>query len=275
MRFGNLEIKAALLVNALLTALYLAVVLQTGALPPASEVFGHGLGIIGFLLMLMTETLYSLRKRSTFLRRGRMVYWLKFHIFTGLVGPYMVLLHTSWKFGGLAGLVLLLTLIVVASGIVGRYIYTAIPRTVQGLAIAEGDLQHQIQEAEAALQETLATLDAHTRQRIHTWLANEDRWLQRFSPSVLLWLRPLLEGYEHWRWWRVKRQLHRLARTERRRLERLLAQRRALRRQRAVLLLARRTLALWHTLHVPLGAILFTLAFVHIGAALYYATLLR
>jgi hypothetical protein len=34
-------------------------------------------------------------------------------------------------------------------------------------------------------------------------------------------------------------------------------------------------MALWHTLHVPLGLALFAAAFVHIGAAIYYATLLR
>ena len=42
-----------------------------------------------------------------------------------------------------------------------------------------------------------------------------------------------------------------------------------------MLLGARRALALWHTLHVPLGAVMFTLAFIHIVAAVYYATLLR
>jgi hypothetical protein len=41
------------------------------------------------------------------------------------------------------------------------------------------------------------------------------------------------------------------------------------------LALARRLLALWHLCHVPLGATLFTLAFIHVGAALYYATLLK
>jgi cytochrome b561 len=38
---------------------------------------------------------------------------------------------------------------------------------------------------------------------------------------------------------------------------------------------ARRLLSYWHTLHVPLGMTLFLFAFIHIGAALYYATLLK
>jgi hypothetical protein len=38
---------------------------------------------------------------------------------------------------------------------------------------------------------------------------------------------------------------------------------------------ARRLFSLWHTIHIPLGLTLFTVAFVHIGAAIYYALLLK
>ena len=50
---------------------------------------------------------------------------------------------------------------------------------------------------------------------------------------------------------------------------------RTLERQMAALRWARRTLATWHAIHIPLGAALFAMAFAHAGAALYYATLLR
>jgi hypothetical protein len=96
----------------------------------------------------------------------------------------MVLLHTSWKFNGLAGAVTLLTIIIVISGIIGRYIYTRIPRTLDGLEI-EGTL------SETALRQ------------------------------------------------------------------------------------ARQLMALWHTIHIPIGMALFISAFVHIGGAIYYATLLK
>jgi hypothetical protein len=160
------------------------VLLLTKEIPPASEFFGHSIGILGFTLMLMTETLYSLRKRSRGVRWGRMSLWLQFHIFTGLVGPYMVLLHSSWKFHGLAGVSMLLTMIIVVSGFIGRYIFTRIPRTLDGLEI-EGTLSQE------ALKQ------------------------------------------------------------------------------------ARRLLALWHAIHIPIGMAVFISAFVHAGAALYYATLLK
>ena len=42
-----------------------------------------------------------------------------------------------------------------------------------------------------------------------------------------------------------------------------------------MLALARRLLGLWYTIHIPIGLSLFVAAFIHIVAAVYYATLLR
>jgi len=134
-----IELWLAFLAAILITGLYTLVVIFTREIPPAADLFGHGLGILGFVLMLMTEILYSIRKRMRSVRWGRMSRWLQFHIFTGLVGPYMVLLHTSWKFNGLAGVTTLLTVVIVISGFVGRYIYTRIPRTSDG-SVIEGSL---------------------------------------------------------------------------------------------------------------------------------------
>ncbi|MEO8357947.1 MAG: hypothetical protein ABI621_18735 [Chloroflexota bacterium] len=181
---GNRELWLAFLAMIMITGLYGLIVVFTRGIPPATELFGHGIGILGFVFMLMTEVLYSLRKRSRSVKWGMMSNWLQFHIFTGLVGPYMVLLHTSWKFNGLAGVTTLFTVIIVISGFIGRYIFTRIPRTMDGLEI-EGTLSQE------ALKQ------------------------------------------------------------------------------------ARRWMALWHTVHIPIGMALFVSAFVHIGAALYYATLLK
>lgn len=184
---GYKELWMSLIAAWLIAALYGAVMYLTGSVPAAGELFGHTLGILGFVLMILTETLYSLRKRSRSVRWGKMSEWLQFHIFTGLVGPFMVFLHTSWKFNGLAGVVTLLTLVVVLSGFIGRYIYTRIPRTADGL-----EMDTPMGSAQASA------------------IAN-----------------------------------------------------------------ARRFMALWHTVHIPIGMALFTAALVHIGAALYYSTFLK
>ena len=139
---GNSELWFAFLTCLVITSGYGSVVYWTREIPAAREFFGHTLGIVGFILMLMTEILYSLRKRSRSAAWGRMSSWLKFHIYTGLIGPFMVLLHTSWKFNGLAGATTLLTAIIVISGFIGRYIFTRIPRTLDGLEI-EGTLSQE------------------------------------------------------------------------------------------------------------------------------------
>lgn len=97
MQRNNKEIWLSLVAAIIITGIYAFVTFWFRQVPAASGFFGHMIGVIGFLLMLATEILYSLRKRSRKARWGRMSEWLQFHIFTGLVGPYMVLLHTSWK----------------------------------------------------------------------------------------------------------------------------------------------------------------------------------
>jgi len=126
------EIWYALIAIVAITAIYVVAYRQAGAFPAASGLVGHGIGILGFFLILMTETLYSIRKQLTTARWGSMAGWLRFHMVTGLVGPYMVLLHTSMRFHGLAGVAMLLTVVVVISGLVGRYIYTVVPRAIDG-----------------------------------------------------------------------------------------------------------------------------------------------
>lgn len=139
---GNIELWLAFVTCILIGAGYGLFAFSMREIPAAGEFFGHMLGIIGFILMLMTEALYSIRKRSRRAALGRMSTWLKFHIYMGLVGPFMVLLHSSWKFNGLAGATTLLTAIIVFSGFIGRYIFTRIPRTLDGLEI-EGTLSQE------------------------------------------------------------------------------------------------------------------------------------
>ena len=121
------ELWAALGAIALATAAYLPFARE--APPPASGLFGHGLGIAGFLLMLFAETAYTWRKRVDREGRGPLRRWMQAHVFAGLVGPYLVLLHTAFEFRGLAGVTALLVAVVVASGIVGRFAFTSVPKT--------------------------------------------------------------------------------------------------------------------------------------------------
>ena len=270
MQQSNRELWLSFIAIVAITLLYLFVVITFGAIPDASDLFGHSIGIIGFIMMLLTETLYTLRKRSRSARWGRMATWLQFHIFTGLVGPYMVLLHTSWKFNGLAGMVMLMTIIIVASGFLGRYIYTSVPRNADGIEIEANDLEQQVRVIDGELQGWLAS-----RPGLYRDLS------KRLSPAPIKGETRLVFGraFEEWnarvRWWRESSKMDRDARSQAKQLNVLLKRERTLRRQLASIVFARRLLGLWHAIHIPLGMVLFTAAIIHVIAAIYYATLLH
>jgi hypothetical protein len=98
-----------------------------------SGLLGHGLGIIGTLLIIIGISTYMIRKRWRPLSRlGLLKHWLEFHIFLCSLGPVMILFHTAFKFGGIVAISFYSMVAVVFSGILGRFIYLQIPRTIEG-----------------------------------------------------------------------------------------------------------------------------------------------
>ena len=94
---------------------------------------GHGLGILGSLLMIVGVSSYMIRKRYRSLSRfGLLKHWLEFHIFMCTLGPIMVLFHTAFKFGGIVAISFWSMVAVFLSGVIGRFIYIQIPRTIEG-----------------------------------------------------------------------------------------------------------------------------------------------
>ena len=98
-----------------------------------SGVLGHGLGILGTLMLIVGVAVYMIRKRTRRLfNLGYLKHWLEFHIFLCTVGPLLVLYHTAFKFGGIVAVSFWSMAAVVLSGVIGRFIYVQIPRTIQG-----------------------------------------------------------------------------------------------------------------------------------------------
>jgi len=107
-----------------------------------SGLIGHGLGIIGTLLIVIGVFSYMARKRYRFLSRfGRLKYWLEFHIFLCILGPIMILYHTAFKFGGIVSISFWSMVVVVASGVIGRYIYLQIPRSMEGRELSLNEVR--------------------------------------------------------------------------------------------------------------------------------------
>lgn len=109
-------------------------------LRPSGRV-GIGFGVFSTAL-LAAIYVYPLRKRWGWLRKiGTTRHWLNFHIVMGLAVPLLVCLHSAFKFRGLAGMACWIMLAVVASGIVGRYLYAQIPRSRKDAELSLAELQ--------------------------------------------------------------------------------------------------------------------------------------
>jgi hypothetical protein len=264
------ELLSALVAVLFITLIYLWMNVLLKSVPSASSFYGHSMGIVGFTLMLLTEVLYSLRKRSRLARWGPMSTWLQFHIFTGIVGPYLVLLHSSWKFNGVAGVLTLMTAIIVISGFFGRYIYTSVPRSIDGLALEKEELENQISLVETNLKVLLAEGTGPMPALAYPL---ESSSADMTSGARLIFGREI-HALQQWISRRLAyRRLDPEVRPKAEQLEVLLSRRDALRRQAGSLQAARRLLSIWHTIHIPIGLGLFALAVVHIVAAIYYSGL--
>jgi hypothetical protein len=103
---------------------------------------GHGVGIIGSLFMIIGILSYMARKRYRFLSRlGLLKHWLEFHIFLCTLGPLLVLFHTAFKFGGLVAISFWSMVAVFLSGIIGRFIYIQIPRSIEGRELSLNEVK--------------------------------------------------------------------------------------------------------------------------------------
>lgn len=102
---------------------------------------GHGFGIVGTIMMLVGVFGYQARKYlKSWARLGVLKHWLEFHIFLCVLGPILVLFHTSFKFGGLVSISFWSMMAVVFSGVIGRFIYLQIPRTIQGRELSLSEI---------------------------------------------------------------------------------------------------------------------------------------
>lgn len=142
-----------------------------------SGLFGQGLGIIGTGLIVFGVFIYILHKRYNILGKWvRLKYLLEFHIFLCTVGPIMVLFHTAFKFGGIVSIAFWSMVAVVASGVIGRFIYIQIPRTIEGRALSLSEvknmqtditqvLEHKYELEAPAIQLFVNFTEANTSQR--------------------------------------------------------------------------------------------------------------
>lgn len=111
---------------------------------------GHGFGTIGTLMILIGLFSYMARKHlRIFWSWGLLKHWLEFHIFLCTLGTLLVVFHTTFKFGGLVSIGFWSLIIVWMSGLIGRFIYIQIPRSIEGRMLSLIEVQERIENLEA------------------------------------------------------------------------------------------------------------------------------
>ncbi|MBI1336231.1 MAG: NAD(P)-binding protein [Phycisphaera sp.] len=242
-----------------------------GWLRPAGAV-GLTFGFLACALFLCN--LAYLIKRSKLMGRrlpGSLGSWMSAHIFTGLLAPLCVLLHAGLSIrdtvGGHAFVALL---VVVVTGILGRYLYALVPRAANGREMDLDELCTQLSTLSAEWDRGGRGFGSAAREQIDS-LIHAGRWRAGFLARV--WA--LLAGQ-----FKLRRVLHNLrqqaqsddiATSELHRVQGLA--RRAFRISQAVSHYeeVRAVLSSWRYFHRWVALLMVLLAVVHIAIAIRYA----
>lgn len=235
-----------------------------------SGVLGHGFGIIGTLMMIIGVAVYMLRKRYRKLfNLGYLKHWLELHIFLCTVGPILVLYHTAFKFGGIVSVSFWSMVLVVLSGVVGRFIYLQIPRTIQGHELTIQEL-NAIKEKLAIRIRSVLSEDSSTLSEFEK-VASIDRYKNfKLSTAVGFILRDYLNNKKVMRLFRRRLNLLGFGKEERLELIKAAKSEIIIARRIALLRTSQKLFHLWHIVHLPFAIAMFVIMFIHVGVTITF-----
>jgi hypothetical protein len=106
---------------------YFAAVAQTASWPGGSSLPGFTFGVVGGLICLFEFLLWP-RKKMRDWRIGRTQIWMRAHIWLGLLAVPLLIYHSGFRWGGsLSAALMVLFLVVVASGVWGLVFQQFLP----------------------------------------------------------------------------------------------------------------------------------------------------
>lgn len=215
---------------------------------------GHGLGIAGTLMILFGVSIYIARKRYGFMAKYlRLKYLLEFHIFLCVLGPIFILFHTAFKFGGIVSVAFWSMVAVVLSGVIGRFIYIQIPRTIEGRALTLVEIKSTKKDLSQILEQEY-DLDDHTVDLI---VELSDQETTASEKNTLRVVHKRLKHEE------VKLQ-------DRKMIMRLIKEERTLNRRIKRLELMQRLFKYWHVVHLPFALVMLIIVIVHVAVTLAF-----
>ncbi len=247
------------------------------ALRPSGTI-GLKLGWLGVTMFLIIF-LYPLRKHwSWLMKKGNSRHWLDYHVILGIAAPFVIAFHSSFKFGGFAGMAFWIMFAVSVSGIIGRYLYGQIPRNLKAAEMTQKELQdfHQKLLGQLTQQKLVSERDL----RALLTLPSPERVRQLSMVSALGYMFAL-DISRAFRVARLRRHalsfgdkvatLGGFLRTGNREVERAVGAARedaALTKRILFLKRSEQVFHLWHVVHKPFSYTFALLAMFHIGLAL-------
>jgi hypothetical protein len=161
--------------SAIITLALTAWIVRRDAIYTSASDFGYWLGVVGGSLMLVLM-IYPLRKRFKLLATlGPLKHWFRFHLVAGIAGPVIVLFHSTFHVGSFnAAIALACMLLVVASGLVGRFMYRKIHHGLYGSRETTEELRRSLAQQLESLHGLLLRLPV------------VDQEIKRFSALVTM-----------------------------------------------------------------------------------------
>lgn len=220
--------------------------------------YGHGLGIIGTLLILIGVFGYMARKRMKILSRIWILkHWLEFHIFLCTLGSIMILFHTAFKLGGIVSISFWSMVAVVLSGVIGRFIYLQIPRTIQGRELSLNEIRDEKEKIQSVITNNLPESTYQELLDMNTVRTNKNG----FIISYFLERKHILQIGRKLRSFDIP------ARTRKEIIHQFSSEA-ALNRKIHRLELMQRLFRYWHIAHLPFALIMLIIMVVHVTVAL-------
>lgn len=222
-----------------------------------SGILGQGLGILGTFLIAFGVAIYIARKRYGFLSKYiRLKYLLEFHIFLCTMGPIMIVFHTTFKFGGIISIAFWSMVAVVLSGVIGRFIYIQIPRSIEGRELSIQD----IQDKRNGYKEELRSNKSLSEEIVNLILSNnqEHKWgLKTYlrNRSKIQTLKSNLKNSS-------------LTSAERNRIIQMAKEEMALASKIGRLQQMQKLFKYWHVVHMPFAIIMLVIVLIHVGVSL-------
>jgi hypothetical protein len=248
----------------------------------AKDGLGYYLGIVGSVMMLLL-LLYPLRKKARFMREwGAVKHWFRMHKVLGILGPVLVLFHANFRLHAVnSNVALFAMLLVVFSGLLGRFIYVKIHYSHYGQKLSLQELEQRFGISKSEMDDE-ASISPGVKERLHAFEKRELAPAKGFFH--VCWRLLTLGRRAGFVQWAALRQLKEDMQEQARRGELVPAMiNRRLRHDReliheylrAVKRVSEygvycRVFSWWHILHIPLFAMLIVTGIIHVIAVHMY-----